>query len=656
MPTLAGRFQIDPKAVLPGLSRPGAVAYAAIDISEPARAVYAIVANAHAPIRFRAIHQTRQMQSDCYTLPIRSGSVDWPASGRKATVLILPKPRGVALMEDLDGRSEPVSNNFLTRVMLSEIAEMLAELESYHVAHRAIRPDNIFYDREASRLTVGESFSVPAGMAQPALFEPIERSVCPPPGRGEGEARDDMYALGVTALFALLGQNPVAAQDRDELLARRRQVGSYAALVGKRRLPAELIQMFRALLRDEPDERWTAEDLLAWLNNGRGAVVPAAARVEGVRPFVFGDQKYRSGPALAEGLAGDWPAAIEVVKSGEVEEWLETSLKDKGRRAAYARCRIGGPDGPRSIGDDLLLARVLIVLDPNGPLRYRDLTVMPDGIGPLMADVFGDATQLKLLVDVLSGMLPAFWMEQKKRPTYAMFGTGDTLTRVMPMLAQQAAGFGVERLLYELNPGLACQSATVTAATATDVTQLLNALDERVGQQGAIFDRHIAAFLATRISGSVDRDLNDVTLARTPGDKLLVQLRLFAYAQGKSDAYELQGLCGYFLEQSPAIIQTFRNIPLRAKLAKAARIAAESGDLERIVKVLSSEKHRTWDTRGFNAARKQFVRGADEIADLQASFATIPERARAAGRQIGAMTAGAMSVAASAVMLLAQLS
>lgn len=652
---LLNRYEIDPSTPLPALSRASARAFAAIDRNEPSRAIYAVVTDPRRPFRQRSYHQSRQMQNDCFTTLIRTGSEAWPLTQRKETILIVPRPAGAPLMPSLNDRIEPLPFHRLTRAVLPAIADMLDEMANNHITHRAIRPDNIFLDADTGTFTVGECFSVPGGVALPAVFEPIERAMCMPEGRGEGDPSDDMFALGVTTLFLALGQNPVADLDDETLLLRRRQLGTYAALVGKRRMPTELIQMLRALLRDDQDDRWSVEDLLGWLNSGRVSSPPGNVKIECTRPFEFGERKYKTTQTLAYALGGDWNGALEVVKSGTIRKWLDKALKDKRAQSALARCSVSGTNGPRSISADLRVARTLLALDPNGPLRYRDLTMMPDGIGAALAVLYDDPARLKTLVDMLIGMLPAFWMDQKNRPNYAMFTADEAINRVLPLLSQQAPGFGIERVLYELNPSMACQSPLVASANCVEITPLLRALDNCAGDQESIIDRHIAGFIAARVRGSVDRDMNDISLASAPGEKLLAQMRLIAHVESQGDIDELTGICRYFMRKSAVILDTYRHVDLRARLAKKANAAAESGNVGKMLKVLGSEKTRRWDSNGFNTARRQYRQDESDVAALQESFATVPERSRDVGKQLGALGAGAISLATTAVVLMTQI-
>ena len=125
------------------------------------------------PVRMRAYHQVCSVQHPAFTQPLRIDSVEWPPSGRRETALILPRPSGLPLMASLDEKIEPISLYRLTRNIMPLLAEMLGEMDACRVAHWTIRPYNIYAEGNKDMLTVGECFSVPAGMAQPAMFEPL---------------------------------------------------------------------------------------------------------------------------------------------------------------------------------------------------------------------------------------------------------------------------------------------------------------------------------------------------------------------------------------------------------------------------------------------------------------------------------------------------
>ena len=63
-----------------------------------------------------------------------------------------------------------------------------------------------FNDEEMTEIVIGENLTSPPGYDQPSIFEPIERAMSHPAGRGVGTSRDDIYAMGVTIGILVLGQ------------------------------------------------------------------------------------------------------------------------------------------------------------------------------------------------------------------------------------------------------------------------------------------------------------------------------------------------------------------------------------------------------------------------------------------------------------------
>src|SRR3546814_19793730 len=83
------------------------------------------------------------------------------------------------------------------------------ELGGRNRTQRAIRASNLFFsDSARESVVLGECFSLPAGMAQPSIYEPVDAAMAMPEGRGQGVPADDYYSLGVLVLVLLCGGNP----------------------------------------------------------------------------------------------------------------------------------------------------------------------------------------------------------------------------------------------------------------------------------------------------------------------------------------------------------------------------------------------------------------------------------------------------------------
>src|SRR3546814_4633372 len=72
-----------------------------------------------------------------------------------------------------------------------------------------------------------------------------------------------------------------------------------------------------------------------------------------------------------------WSAAVQEIKSPELERWIRRSLSDDRRAAAVSAATqavIGVSGGVAGL-EDRLLTRVLIALDHQAPLRYKQIAV-----------------------------------------------------------------------------------------------------------------------------------------------------------------------------------------------------------------------------------------------------------------------------------------
>ncbi len=604
---LDDRFEIQPQLPMAELSHGHAQAFAAVDREDVSRKAYALIIGHDLPVREKALLALKGVGKRGLVLPVGWGAVDWPATGTRRMAIILERPGGKRLVSPGQQEIIPIPAKRLMTEFLTPIIPLLRDLGDMRVTHRAIRADNLYQADDGAVFVLGECFSAPPGYAQPAIYETIQRAMAMREGRGQGARADDYYALGVTLAVLAMGSGAAPGPADDDIIAAKMELGSYAAVTGGRRPPTEFAEILRGLLCDDPVLRWGAEELDQWLLGQRKNPQAPPQEAQASRGFTFAGQDHKTMRSLALALSGNWDHARAIVMDEELERWVRLSVKRTAAADAIAGCRVSGQTGPRMISDDLLIARTITVLDPGGPLRFRRFAAMPDGMGPALAAGMQDGEVANFFAEMITGMLPAFRVAQEPNAGASMLSLQDTGLTLRRHLAARGSGFGLERCLYELNPTLHCLSPRVHKYLATSVADLLKAMDQEAASEDAPVDRHIAAYLAAHLRTDIDRDLNQLALASSPGETVLAHLQLLALAQQEAGAVPLPKLSTAFVQQFGPAINDYDNLPLRKRIRDAAEKAADQGQLNGLLAVIDSRQTRSWDTSHSQQARARFA-------------------------------------------------
>ncbi len=615
---LADRFEIQPQLPLLDLAHAHASAFAAWDSDDPGLPVYALIIEHDLPVREQQLRTLKGTRKPALVQPLGWGPVDWPAAGGRRMAVILTRPAGRRLAEPGQVDLIAIPAKQLLSEFITPFAALLRDLGDMRVTHRNIRPDNLYSDLEkGGGWVLGECFSAPAAYAQSALHETVERAMAMREGRGHGTSADDYYAFGVTLALLAMGGSPLSSLTDDQVIAAKMEQGSYAAIIAGRRPPAELSEILHGLLCDDRDTRWGAQELDNWLLGGRQNPSPPPLESQAGRGFYIGGEEYKTIRTAALALDRNWDLAATLIKDDGLERWVRSCVKDTARADAIVSCRVSaGQNAPRMISDDLLVARTITVLDPNGPLRFRQFSAMPDGFGAALAATTQKPEIARLFLEMISGMLPAFRVGLEQNPKPSLLSLQDLGSMLRRHLNQRGPGYGVERCLYELNPNLQCLSPRVANYLATDIPTLLSAMDAEINNEEPPIDRHIAAFLAARLRDNVDRNLNEIAAASRPADIVLSHLRLLALAQEKVAAPPLPNLCAAFLAQMGPVIDDYGNIPLRKRVSQAAEKAVQQGKLAAFLAIIDNQANRQWDIGNGNRAGARFTKAKAEIKRL----------------------------------------
>ncbi|MDA0787275.1 MAG: hypothetical protein O3B37_13385 [Proteobacteria bacterium] len=570
----AGRYRIHPGVVLPHLSTTTARAYLTHDAEDPNRKLYALVLDPKVPARLTAILAAKDIPHDALMKPIRWGQVDWAGGGREEIVIILPQPPGPPLLQSMDSTTQYWTVREIKRDFLAPIMDLLRRMQEDRLTHRNIRPTNLYRRESDGSVVSGQIYSAPPGFEQPSMFETIERASCPPISRGIGDLSDELFALGVTIMVLGLGFNPVAGMDEGELIQRRIAVGSFNALLAGNKIHADLAPVVRSLLRDEEHERWSLPDLLNWVNSGRVNPSQPLPVTRADRPLEINGHPAYTARELAHNLASDWDAGIKFASDNAIELWVDRSLKNRELSKEITECGLLGSSGPRKMTDDIRLSRIITTLDPTGPIRFRRMAVMPDAIGAASSlavqskELSGDYT------DLILGKMMSFWHQTQPRPKTWMLTASEIVDKAANFLSDTAPGFSIERCVYELNPALPCLSPLLKGRVPLQPRELMECVERHAETGELLFDRHIAAFLAARITGRIDRELHDYARASGDAQKSMAQLRLLSYVQSKNSAVVTKALFKIFLDKLQPTLNSYRNVRLREELLRDAKKAS----------------------------------------------------------------------------------
>ena len=586
------------------------------------------------PARSRALAALAGVTVPNLMTPVAHGPAATPA-GTTGYFVVCPAAPGRPLAAT--PRAWPEAE--LMDQLLKPACHVLAELQARSVTHRAIRADNLFQASAGMPVTLGCAWAAPPACHQPAWLEPIASAACLPTGRGDGVIADDVYALGALMMSLALGANPAEASADDELLRRKLEVGSFAALLGKHRLPATLADLLRGMLADDPEHRPSP----ALLSN------PAAARARRVaarpprraqRPIEVGPHPAWTARMLAHELSRDPARGLTLLRDGSIGRWVHRGLGDSvsaGQIEAVVQQRQAEAATAGERADALLVTRAVAVLDPAAPLTWRSVTLWPDGLGPALDHALRHTPELApVLAEIATARVPVAWDERRSNGREGLAARPDALN-VRAWLSAAQIGANPARLAYVLNPLAPCDSPSTQDAWVIRLADLLPALEAHAAKSPlaneALVSAGVAAFVEARRDERLDSDLNRLAASCTAADGLS-QLRLLARLQTKAASSALPRLSMRAVELVQPLLAKYKSRSRRERLAERLASLAEAGSLTPILMLLDSGAERVSDGDGLAAARARLAEIEERLIGLEASSAERPAQTGRIGREV----------------------
>ncbi len=645
---LNDRYEIDPAQPLPELGHVAADAYPAKRLDGGGTVgLCALVARSGLPARTDILPALRAIEHISVINLIAHGIAFWPPDGEERLILIYERP-AAPLRADLSGSVAPMREDEVIRVLVQPVAAALEELKRLRVVHGAINPTNLFLSaRDDQPLMVGDCLSAPTGFIQPAAFETIGRAMADPEARGIATPADDLYALGVSMVAMLLGRPLGDGLDDRAMIAAKIEMGSYAAVVGDANLPQHITEPVRGLLIDDPNQRLTLDDLQTWLGGRRQS--PRRAEIVGrlQRPIRFKDQDFTNVRLLAVAMAQDPVAADSFIDGGGLEAGLARVTDDEDLLGRIAEAKRSATIGRAGSLGDRRVARVLMALDPQAPIRYRGRAVMPEGIGAALAGAQASGRGLQELAEIIAVQLPMAW--------YGSQGTTDEsvipLVRQFDMLSgfvgESVLGYGVERCVYDLDASTPCAGPFTERRYILDATALLRAIESIAGQPDRPMepiDRHVAAFLMSRHARLIHAAITDLSGDAPPEKRCAALVDLYDVIQRRTSIDKLPKLCQWLAGLAESSVERFHSRSLRNRLKAALKTAWKSGKVHDLKPLIANANLNDRDGGGFRAATAAHAQAKRAIAARRRELDRKAYIAGVQGRQAAAIVASLLSV------------
>ncbi len=620
---LEGRYRIELSVPLAEFNTKTAAAYAVTDIHDGSRQLYALICRPGTVQRFSILERLKRFNHPNVLSLVTYGTANLSQPDAERFVLIYERPRGQRLSEIIENAGV-LGEHFLARSLLSPLAYAISELGNIGITHGKINPANIYYQDTP---ILGEFASEPCGYSQDFYFEPLERMQSHPAGKGNGTPTTDFYALAVLLLYSIYGKQHFSTMSKEYIIGRMFEEGTYYALTRNRQHPERFDDLLRGILSNNPTDRWGWKYIKAWLDGRRMHVLEPPAPTETTRPFEFGNRTARSRRELAHIMFEGWTNIPEAIHNNKIVQWTTVSLRNK--TVSENLTRIIKTINELGVKNELQfneqLMRLILTLDPTGPIRMYPLSMFLDGIDTLCTEFYTtkQEKEFNLLARFVDMNMTSSWMnaqsaQENYEPSPDILSANQKLDKLRVCMRNTGVGFGIERIVYELNPDMPCLSPLLEGRYIDNLTALLMRLDSmaaNLSRNTDPLDRHIFAYLAAKLNIQHDIKLLELesipTLAR---NRDIIMLRLLATAQHRCGNIQLPGLTHWLASRILPALDAIRGNTNRHMIKKALLNAADTGYTQNMASIVIDSAYSTADTRGFAHAYNLYHNNVKQIA------------------------------------------
>jgi hypothetical protein len=653
------QYLVDVNTPISELDMPSAKAYAVRDRRNQEIELFALIATPGLPTRIDILGKLRGERRTGLLAAIAWDVTFWPPINQHTIIIIYERPLGGRVLDAIESGKFKVNEYEIQETFIDPIYRAIKEIDQLDFNHRGIRVDNLFFlDKQLTQVVVGDCITSPPGFDQPVIYEPVERGMASPGGRGSGSISDDLYAMGVMLVSLILGKNMSEYKTPEDMFKEKIEQGSYSALCGKRKIPVTVIEPIRGVLCDDESDRWGVEEMNLWMAGKRQTPMQRKPATKSATAFMFMEGEYHNAKSLAHIFTQNVKEAAIAIKSEELETWLRRSLGDGdladtigaiGQAAALHENDYKG-------SDDYVVTRATINMDPEGPIRYKGFSFMPEGYGPALAVDLLRRNSMQRAAEVIRYNIPDIWYaaySEKLRDMKSM-EFQNIFARMKTILQVEGPGFGIERCLYDLNSSLSCLSPLIAEQCVTNIEDLVPSLDaiaDSTDKKLRPLDRHVTAFIAARFKERIEPHLR--ALAEPKDSSFIIgMLSLLAYLQWKLKGESVYALTSWIGSLLGPAINTYFSRTTRHEIEQEMARVVRQGNLPELFDLIDNAEKRRLDMFKYDEARFEYSTAEDQIQEIETGELSSPEAAVEVGQKYASMTSIILTMIFMSVMVL----
>lgn len=614
---LHGKYQVHMDQPLPQLDTVSAKAYVASGVGNIEADVFALMIENDASYRLGA---AEALSSKSYSNAIRMydrGRIYLSDLRCYKRVFIYERPPSVSL-HDVLKKEQVYHERQISYQILTPIIEYLKEIKEKSYSHGRINPRNIFLGKN---VLLGECVSDRSGISQDPYFEPIERLLATPAGRGEPDEKTDIYALGMVVYAMLFGMKSIKKIPLENLPELIQEKGVHGLLIGHKEMSPTLDDFFRGVFANSVEERWGLEQISSWLDGKRFSLVLPGPPRDSSRGIIFNEKEYFNAAALASGFHQHWNGAMQRINHIKLDKWIESS-QNLSVISEDVLTMVDSIQGSVESSEDAL-SRLLRILDRHAPLRTKHASAHLTGIGAALIEAFQQKKEkvLSSLTHMIASGLPQYTIDLKPvESTPIIQHLLWQLPSLRQLLDSKGRGFGVSRIMYEMNSALPCQSEILKPYALTDTSEVLRVLDMLARDHAAstsLDDPEIGAFLACKMNVMREQKIRENLKLKTSSSDELITINILAIAQHATVKQRLPGLSAWVAIRLSDYINHIHSRKTRSELRRQLVIAAKTGVLKSVLNVVFNGQVLQHDQKGFKEAGSQYKKSDLVVQRLQ---------------------------------------